>query len=292
MEFVLILIVLINFTYATVLLMKNPQTTGGRSFIIVTLIATIWTFSNFMTETNGDLFWFKTSYATGAFLMSSGFIWICGITGSKIHYIRTLVPAFLLFFLSFCPGFVNDAYQSHIILHSQTNWLIICYGVVYLYFSFYMIFKLYIYTRSSQDPEKKKVRLVFYGSIISLTIIAISSFVFPLFSIYFSGSIDSISFLCFLLLVGYSVTKHKLFKIDIIILEPIVYLLWIFLVIQLIISHDLKERILIGSSLLITVIFGTLLIKVMQINIRQRKEIEALSKIVEQTDNLMDKFPN
>lgn len=192
------------------------------------------------------------------------------------------IVAILLFVGSFQTGFITHTYTkiySDAVFSISPGWGLWIFTFFYFYFSFLILWKLHnTYKISSTYEEKAQFKLIGIGALISLTVTALSSFVLPFFSIFVFAGVDGIGFLIFLTFIAYSITKHHLFSIRVITIELMAFGLWTFILVRTLLAETMREVLIEGGLLVITIIFGISLIRSTLHGIIQREKIEKLAE--------------
>ena len=282
-QIILIIVIFFNLILSLFVFTQNTKSLNNKLFSLLSFVAAIWAFTNYMTGIYPIPFWLESTYAFGDLVISIGLIWTLIITDKIFDKIKVTIISLisLLFFvLSYSNGFIAKSYEQIYIGGVFTGipgWGLWIYTIFYLLWAFLILFKLFRAQITDNHEEKIRIGYVFYGALFTLTITAFTSFIFPSLSIFYFSGLDSIGFLIFLTLIGLSIIKGHLFNIKIITTELVTFVLWIFVLIRTILSTT-NEEILINSSLLILlIIFGILLIKSVIKEVAQRENIEKLA---------------
>lgn len=274
----------LNLLLGLFVLSQNIKSANHRVFSIMSLVAALWAFANYMDDTIISSVWLQTSYALGALVISMGLVWTLFITKSKVSKSKYLLLAIvtLLFCIgSYLQNFIFISYNKSAagsIAFGEPGWGLIPYGIYYLVTAFLIIWKLHkAKITASNEEQRKQFQNIQHGASITLLVTCLSSFILPFFSILPFGGTDNVGFLIFLLFVAYSITKHRLFNIRVIAIEVVIFILWVTLVFQIFTAkthEDLAIRIAILAT---SIIFGILLIRSTLNEIKQQEHIEKLS---------------
>jgi len=288
-KIILILVIFLNLLLSVFVLSHNPRSTNNRLFSLIGLLAGIWTLTNLITNISDSIQWLRSTYAFGSLVLSSGLVWMLLITDkyvsrNKIYII--IILGFSFFLASYYPGFIVSSYNQiylGAIFTGQPGWGLTLFTTYYLIASAVMLWKLLSAHRQTNDPERKsQLKYIFLGSLITLLISALSSFILPHFGIFLFAGIDSIGFLIFLIAIAYSITKHHLFNIKMIAIELVTFTLWIIMLVRIIIAQNTQEMLIESGLLIITIIFGILLIRTSLREMRQKEELKDLNQNLEQ----------
>ncbi|OGF68656.1 hypothetical protein A3H65_01725 [Candidatus Giovannonibacteria bacterium RIFCSPLOWO2_02_FULL_45_14] len=278
-------VVFLNLLLGFLIIIKNPRAANNRFFALLSFTAALWTFANYMTGIQASYFWLESTYALGALMIATSFIWASIIVDRKLGKFKTffiILLAAVFFAASYWPGFIAASYD-HIylggIFTGKPGFGLILYTIFYLLSTFFILKKLYIARDKTDKPEEKtQFRFIFYGALIAISISAMTSFILPVFSVFSFGGLDSIGFLIFLAFIAYSITRQNLFNIKLIATELLVFSLWIFLLVRIFLSDVLRDQLIDGSLLALVIFFGILLIRSVLHEVRQREEISKLAE--------------
>ena len=109
---VLFLVIFINILLSLFVFCQSPKSLNNRLFSLLSLMAAVWTYTNYMTEVSDSIFWLHSTYALGAIVMSVGLIWILIMTNKKNNLKRVSFIGFVglfLFIASFQNGFITNS---------------------------------------------------------------------------------------------------------------------------------------------------------------------------------------
>ena len=139
--------------------------------------------------------------------------------------------------------------------------------------------------------EKRQLELVLTGIAIMLTFITLTILLPIVFQRYlpFFNSLQFLSFaplyaLIFLGMTGYAITKYQLFHIKIIATEALIGVIWLVLFSRIYAEDSVSGQIIDGLILLFMVVFGVLLIRSVEREVRQRELIEEQKKELEESN--------
>ncbi len=280
-----IIVIFTNIILGFFVFSQKPKASSNRIFSLLASFGALWTFANFMTDALVSVFWLQTTYALGAILISIGLIWVLLLTENQLNKkkIYTISSIALLFsILSYQDGFINNFLgqtMSGDFFTISAGWGLTIYGLFYLSCTFLIILKLYTsISKTNAKDRKRQFKSVLIGASITLIVTAFTSFILPnYFSIFLLSGIDGVGFLIFLLFIAYSITRHHLFNIRVIAIELVTFGLWTVVLIRTLLADTLQERLIEGGLLVLTVIFGIMLIRSTLHEIKQREHIEKLA---------------
>ncbi|MDP3962312.1 MAG: histidine kinase N-terminal 7TM domain-containing protein [bacterium] len=276
--------VLLNILLGIMVFKQNPKSPSNRLFSLLCLLSILWNFTNYLTDVYTSMYWLSFTYALGALVICVGLVWVLVLTKKNISTNRLLLILFIgifFFFGSFSSEFITKSFiqtPQKIIFDTNPGWGLILYATYYLIFAFLICLFLYTKLKDTDEEEfRLQLRYILIGAVITLTITACTSLIFPLFSFFLFSGIDSAGFSFFLIFVAYSILKHHLFDIKVIATEIITFSLWIFMLARVILSTNLKDAVIEGSIFILTVILGVILIRSVLHEIKQRQKIENMA---------------
>jgi signal transduction histidine kinase len=283
---ILLLVIFLNLVSGFFVLREGGKNWNTRLFGIVSFLASLWTFTNYMTGVDSTPFWLEATYASGAFVIASGLIWILYVADKKVggRNLAVIITSAAIFgALSFMPGFIATHYTAIYtggVFVGQPGMGLFIYTGIFLLASIIILYKLYAVKKKESDPEHKlQLKYVFFGVLFALIISGLSSFILPSLSIFSLGGLDSIGFLLFLSFIGFSIVKHHLFNIEVIATQILVFVLWIFILARVFLSETPQDRITNVALFFVTLVVGILLSRSVLREVNQRKELQKLSDL-------------
>lgn len=284
-QIILSLVIFVNILLSVFVIAQDRKSWNNILFSLLSFFAAIWTFTNLMTGIFSTPFWLESTYATGALVIAMGAIWTFFITDHrldkrKIFLVFTL--AITLFFASFVEGFIakdfEDIYIGGVFTGTPGVGLFL-YTLFFLITALTICHRLFIAQKREILREKKlQLKYVLYGAIATLSISALTSFIFPIFSIFQFAGLDSLGFLIFLAFVAYAIVKHHLLNIKVIATEIFVFVIWIFFLVRIFLVDALQEKLTAAGLLALLIVFGILLIKSVITEVKNRERIELLNQ--------------
>lgn len=271
---------------------KNPI---NRTFTYLIFSAMLWIFSNFMTDISNNVL-------------------IIGVW-SKITMIGPLFFGYFFFRLSLIfPGNRNNFFSKtyRYILHTTTIILLMLvptsinvesvyinenslpsiipgplYILASIYFSYLIVLgmrNIYINYRNCSLLEKLQSQYVTFGLCVSVFFGIITNVILPLFNESRFVNYGPYFLLFFIFFTTFAIVKLNMFNIKVVATELLTFILWIFILIRTLISDNLQDQIINGGLLVLTVIFGILLIRSVIKEVRQRERIQLLATDLEKAN--------
>lgn len=277
--------IFVNLFMGVFVISQNTKSLNNRYFFLLSIFAAIWTFSNYMAVIRNSIYWLESTYSLGILVISTGLIWVLIVTDEKISRKNMIIISLATLYLaisSYQHGFITKQYSQIYkdgIFIGEPGWGLYLYTCIYFIIAFIVLWKLRPTKNNFPDTHKRRqLKYVFWGILLTSTISAINSFVFPLFSFYSLTGSDGIGFLLFMIFIGYTITRHQLFNIKIIAIQLGVFTLWFILLIRIITTHDQHTRIEELGLLFTSLSLGALLIRGSICEMRQKNYSTQLEK--------------
>lgn len=270
-----------------------------RNFFYLTFAIVVWQTSSLLSlivkTYDYSLFWERFSFAAGAvvaYFLIKFVIYFPQQFSKNLIYIRLvnyfgLIVSIFAAFISLNHNFISDIIFTD-------NVLIVNYGSYYQLFLIPIIILLIILIilmffnyKNSDKTSRQKIRSFFTGLIISAIIVFFTDVVSPLVFGHSMDYLSNFSFISSIILVGfttYAIVKNELFDIRMILTETSVILVIFALIVQLILSQTTTDYVVNFIILILVVYGGYLIIKSVQNEIRQKEELQVLSKQLEQAN--------
>src|SRR3989344_6292198 len=203
LKYILLLVTFLNFFLSFFVISQDRKSWNNRFFFLLSFLAGIWTFTNFMTGIYATPFWLESTYAFGSLVISAGLMWTFILTDKfldKKKLIFIFCSALFFFVASFWNGFIAERYDAIYLggafIGKPATGLII-YTIYFIIIASLILYKLFS-TRSKIDDIKTRNQFlyVFYGALATLFISALTSFILPSISIFSFGGLDSLIIYC------------------------------------------------------------------------------------------------
>ncbi len=284
----LLILVFANIFLGVIVLSRDTKNKINRSFAFLTLGIALWATFNYLADNpireNYALIWNRLVFSA-AFLEGGTLLYFALVFPKESSYLQwsrrwLILPASFLFALA--SGLTNLVVQKIEFLDWGTNiipgqfyfifilWMLLC--------VFGMLSILFFKYRKAASIEKLQIKYIFYG-MVSVALIALTLNMFlPL--IIGSNEFAKYGPYSMIFLVGftsYSITKHYLFDVRVIITEIIVILIAMGLLTDSFLSGDFITGGLKGILFILVSYGGYQLIKSVKREIKQKEEIQKLA---------------
>ncbi|PJE64260.1 MAG: hypothetical protein COU90_03525 [Candidatus Ryanbacteria bacterium CG10_big_fil_rev_8_21_14_0_10_43_42] len=263
---------------------RNPKELTNNAWLLLNVSSAIWSFGYFVMISTSD----KNVALASNLILHQGailiplfyFLFILAITQSfqkyRLEFLTAMIVGVLFSFLNPTKEFVVTVLPKFIFNYVPDA------GPLYIYFTVYFflltIYSLWILWKFiRRHPSKESLPLKFVlgasiagflggGSVFFLTFnIQIPPILLMFFSFY-------------PIIITYAILRHHLFDIRVIVTELLVFITWTLLLIRIILANNLTARIVDGILLTILIVVGTLLIRSVLQEVKNREEIEILAK--------------
>jgi signal transduction histidine kinase len=289
----------------TVVIIRGWQNRKNRLFFFFMLSTAIWSLAYWRwlsIPADGDpaeaLFWVRMLSVGSTLLPLFMVHWVVRFLNIKqrlleyVLYISYAIAGVFLLF-GFSPFYITEVTRESLFpFWPKAGWLYTLY-ILYFYIGFtayavYLLFKKYRSIKRSNTEERKIFLIVLMGIVVSFT----SGFSnFPLW--YGINVLPLGNFLVptLMILYGYAIVRHNLFNIRTIMAEFSTIFLWSVLFVRFLMEARLKEKIIDGVVLAFVLATGTVFIRSVRNEVRQKEQLADLNenleaKVAEQTKEI------
>jgi signal transduction histidine kinase len=156
---------------------------------------------------------------------------------------------------------------------------IILFGLAIIFLIFFGASLLEKKRKSAAEEEKKQITLVLWGIIVTSALLIIFNYIFPAIlnnpRFVPLGAVFLFPFVAF---TAYAIFRHKLFDVKIIATEILTFLLSLGMLFDILVTTTTLGRIVRFIIFILVVIIGILLISSVRREVKQREQLEILSK--------------
>lgn len=234
------------------------------------------------------LFFGKVSYAAGALVVFAllSFVLLFPNPISRKNWIVKLIKYFALLLtlvlvaLSFSGSFIKDiVFENQSLVFNYGNYLLyylilLCVNVLVIIISIILGYK------NSDNSSRQRIKSLFIGVLISLTIIVFTDVIIPTFFNSNMQFISNFGFISSVFVVGfaaYAIVKNELFDIRVILTETATVLVTLAMLVQTFLSQNINEGLLNVIILILVAYGGYLIIKSVQKEIKQKEKLQELT---------------
>ena len=283
-ESLLLLVTFLNLFSGLYVLSRNPRDWNSRLFCISSFLVSLWTGTNYLSGVFATPATLEATYATGALVIGSVFIWILyvarGVVPRSALVVIVLVSS-LFAVLSFVPQFLVAHYEAIYtggVFVGTPSWGLWIYTILFCGSGVYMLRTLYFaILRESDIHRKNQLRAVWGGALVTFVLSGLTSFILPILSIFSFGGLDSVGVVIFELAGGYTIVNDHFFNMHVLRTDLLIAALWIAILWNVFLS-DSPSDFAVSSILLVvgSVVSFVLRHGVLE-EIRQRKQLTELN---------------
>ncbi len=281
-------------TLGVIVLISNSKDNRHRVLFFILLLSSFWIASSFLADHSNTqtatLFWTKFAIIPPALVLPLllYFSLIFPISIKKLKWNELLylfIPA--IFYLIFSGSSFNienvmikswGAEYTPGILYK----IFIPYFIIYFGATFYNFYKSY---RKGDRVAKAQIKFVVLGLFGAFIIGIISNVILPLLG---NSTVSVLGPSLSILILGglntFAILKHHLFNIKVIAAELLTFVIWLFLLIQILVSDSTQAKAVNGTLLLLVIFFGILLMKSVIGEVRQRERLQIVSNELEKAN--------
>ncbi len=220
------LIILFSVFLGVLATYKNRTRKTNQYFALIAFINALWAFVNLMTSFDQRALWVYAQYGFGALLMGSGLLWFFYIISGRDSNRRKAVSIFFSVFFaisSFIPGLIIGRVDVvHFGNFEGTFGLL--FPVYTLFIGVSLFLMDFVTLRGAfRSTGLKRLQLLYAGTAaLIFTILSVfPSFILPLFGFATVSQLDLVGSFIFIAILGYSIFKHHLLDIRLIILRTV-----------------------------------------------------------------------
>lgn len=212
-----------------IVFIRNPKKLAYILFGFFALLTSLWCLSNLVFYIQPTLLLLQSQYALGAGVLIFYIMWLRVFTKKKLEWyklILLIIVCTTLFVVPFLPNlFITSLTVGSGSFEFGIGQLYNAYGIaVYIVFAFlfYSVASGYFHSRGL---VKKQFAYMLTGSTIMVFITILFSFILPLFDIKIVAPVDAQSSLILVGLTAYSIVKHRLLDIRMVVARSVTYIM-------------------------------------------------------------------
>ena len=260
---------------------------SNKIFGLLCFSVVLWAIANYLSLHSvflPTLFWIRLVMFFAVFLQFMFFLFVYLFPQNKISMPKIIFAALALLTVATMSATVSNLIYTG--LENRNGEAVPVPGVlmplfvivIFLFLglsAFYTLKKYY----TSKDAERAQWRSILMGFFMMFFLLISSQFI----AVVVFQDIDFIKFgplftLPFIVFSAYAITKHHLLNIKVIAAELLTIFISLILLIKVFLSQGIDEFALNSIILLATAVFGVLLIKAVLREVRNKEQIELLSK--------------
>lgn len=272
--------------------LNDRRSATNRSFFMFSLMTVIWSALNFLS------FQFRSAEITLVILRAVVFsgVWHA-FSIFLLFYVfpeeRKRFPWWIKFVLLPASVAISTATLTPLIFRGIAEMspmggaIRVANGPAMLIFGLFVLglifggFAIFVrkFLAAKDGTERGRYKFVLIGASIFFLFLVIFNFILPaFFDVSFYIKLSAIFILPFVGSTAYAIYKHKLFNVKVIATEILVFIIWLAVLVELLLAETWRGRIIESGIFIFTAIFGILIIRSVLKEVRQKEELEKLSK--------------
>jgi hypothetical protein len=280
---------IIIFGLGILVYVSGNKTRSAKLFSLLCVVTSIWITSISVVVAINDInttsILTKLNHYIGTVIATVYLFFSYYYPSNKKASLRLVIFFCIFEIVMFCLIFFSDLIVGNTV-KVEGDYIIWSYGNFWYIFHTYFvccwtigILNLYRkYKKTSDKLDKNKIRILLLGFSIGVIPPILTSLILPRVGVYNYYWMGPLSAIFWISLMSYSITRHRLFNIKIIAIELAIFALWVIVLIRIFTTHDTHSIFEECSLLIVSVMFGVLLIRGTLHEMKQNERIEELTK--------------
>jgi signal transduction histidine kinase len=188
---------------------------------------------------------------------------------------------------------IMNEWGKNVIFNNTNYYIYSLYFVSFVIFAYFKLIRSYL--ESKKNEKEVHLKFIILGTFVGFVFGMVFNLFLPYIGDYKRIYLGPVFSIFMVASIAYSITKHHLFNMKVIVTQILMFVLWVFIFIRTILSSTSEDQIINGGLLLISVVVGTLLIKSVMREVQQREEIQKLAddlKLANQGQSSLMHFMN
>jgi len=288
-----------NFIVGVVTFLRNTKSATNRWFGLFSLFLALYLILNQLSisQDNSDstLFWIRSVMVVAPAIVFSFFMLVEAFPRDKSNisrrlFIGSLLSTVFVMVLGTTPLFFESVSISPSVQPTPGKLIpiFILYNIFFLGWSVYVLIQK---LRKSSGLVKKQIKYFLLGAIIMFSLILFSNVLLVVvFGISDLVILVPIYTLAFVGIVSYAIVQFGMFDVRIIATEATIVVLWMVLFSKIVTAQNNSEMLVDSIVFVSVLILGVLLMRSVSKEVKQRKELEELTKKLQAMDKQKDEF--
>ncbi|MCX7661903.1 MAG: hypothetical protein N2Z79_04385, partial [Candidatus Omnitrophica bacterium] len=208
---------------------KNPRNSINKNFSILSLLFSLWIFSNFFSGIMRNPIWPRIFYAIGSLIPCSVLIFIleyCQIKVSKTKKFIFWIIGFIFFILSFTTFFIKEISSVRLGsfegIYGKGFYFWCVYLFIFISYSAFIFIKTY---REYYGLKKLQIKYIAFGFISTGIFVIVVDIILPLLGNKDLMVLDSPASLFYLICTAYAIVKYQLMDIKVVLTRTSIFVL-------------------------------------------------------------------
>jgi signal transduction histidine kinase len=269
----------VNIIYSIFVLFASMWAVGLAFFLLQSDIATSLYIANF---------YYISAAGIPVFFLYFSLLFLNDENKHNILQLVIIIPFLLLVFVFiFDKNFLIQSIffengAKNVVLNNIDYLIYSIYFFIFVCLSYLKLLNSYFGTKNLE--EKKQLKFIIWGTLIGFIFGMLFNLFLPSMGDYqhiFLGPLFSFSMVAS---IAYSITKHHLFSMKVIVTEILMFVLWVFIFIRTIVSVTVEDQLINAGLLGTSILVGIFLIRSVIKEVRQREEIQKLADELKQAN--------
>lgn len=271
--------------------LSNRHSVTNRTFLFLATSIICWSFLNYLSFQSTDpriVLWilrFVMFSAVWFAFFVFRFLYVLPsekVVFPKLYGILVIPATVIVAILTLTPYVfykISEVSFDGTVVKVTNGPAIFLFGIVVIILNGAGVFHLVKKMKRAVDrKERTRYQLILIGMILTILLIIVFNFVFPAFfnqSKYIAlAALFTFPFIAF---TAYAIIKHGLLNVKVIVVELLIFTIWIAIFVELLMAEKLGDFILDGGLFFFMLIFGILLIRSVRKEVQQRERLEVIT---------------
>ena len=289
-QVVLLFVVAVINAVFSYFILRGPKSPTNILFSLVTLAVSFWSINLAFFILNSDLdaalifanfYYISAAAIPFLFFFFSVFFLNENQKLRFYHYLLISPIILLILFLFVNKNFLvtdvfNGTYGKNVHFTGYHYEYYILYFIFYVILAYYQLFRKFLITKT--EIGTAQLKFIFVGTLISFALGMYFNLILPALGNYEFIWLGPPFSLIMILSIGYAIARHNLFNIGVVATEVLTFFIWFLILLRMLTTESLTDKVINGFLLLFAIIFGVLLIRTIIKEVETRERIEGLVK--------------
>lgn len=291
-----------NFILVVLILLHLRHSLSGNYLLLIIFGLSGWAISNYYSNLDFPyifLLWLNRLIFITTSIAAWGFA--CFVDAfpdekglNRKRSIMMLVALLTAVIISASPYLAKNVFSNGAVTDINFGWGIVYYGIFILTCLVYTIGKIIrkFFVEKNQDT-RELFKLLTYGVGIFLFLAIITNLILPVFFNQFEISVITPAYTtAFSFIIFTAILKHKFLDIKVVATELLTFSIWIFLLIQTMLSSNVSMGIVNGIIFVLVIIFGIYLIRSVKLEVERKEELQIMADRLASANDQLRKLDN
>ena len=268
-------------------LLRDYRKATHITFFLFTVAVGFWSFSYFLWQIAGTsedaLFWVEMFMFGAIFIPFFYLHFTTAFINKNLGFSKTVVFGYLVAgcfaVLNWTPLFIQGVSEKLIFAFWPTPGpLYLPFLIIWILYAVLAVVFIAKRLPEATGTERAQLQYMLAGTAIGYAGGVTNYFLWFDIAILPYGNISASIYIA---LVAYAMLKHRLFNLKVIATEFLTFSLWLFIFIRMLLEDTLRDQVINGALLFVTIVIGTILIRSVDSEVEAREEIQKLAENLE-----------